>query len=259
MTKNTTKEIGEKIQKARKNKKMSRFKLAELVGVHETTVKRYEEATIKAFDIEKLKEFAKALDIPFMELINTQQLTSNSSFSLPKEDNPYISHQKFNQNIIEIFEKLTVVNDEVNGINKIDEIINPFITPKVVNGELLHNMEVYSYDQSINYLITHIIGVQISDNSLDGVTTLGYYALIDFFADYQEPTPGDYVAISIDNEFIIIRSFYKIGDNLIILKPDSQHSEFKTLVFENEDIQKIKFIGRVIGFVSPFLRPKKLF
>ena len=259
MQKDFNKEVGLKIFNARKNKKLSRAALGEVINLHESTIKRYEDGQIKTLDIEKMKEFAKVLDIPFMELINTQQLTSNSSFSLPKEDNPYISHQKFNQNIIEIFEKLTVVNDEVNGINKIDEIINPFIAPQVVNGELLHNMEVHSYDQSINYLITHIIGVQISDNSLDGVTTLGYYALIDFFADYQEPNPGDYVAISIDNEFIIIRSFYKIGDNLVILKPDSQHSEFKTLVFENEDIQRIKFIGRVIGFVSPFLQPKTLF
>ena len=34
------------------------------VNLHESTVSRYEKGTIKALDIDKLKEFAIALDVP---------------------------------------------------------------------------------------------------------------------------------------------------------------------------------------------------
>lgn len=57
----SNKEIGKKIFIARKKMKMSRAKLGEIVNLHESTVKRYEDGDIKSLDIEKMKEFAKAL------------------------------------------------------------------------------------------------------------------------------------------------------------------------------------------------------
>lgn len=56
-------EVGKKIFKARKQLNMSRAELGRKVNLHESTVKRYEDGQIKALDIDKMKEFAKALDI----------------------------------------------------------------------------------------------------------------------------------------------------------------------------------------------------
>lgn len=56
-------EVGLKMFNARKNLKMSRADLGKKVNLHETTIKRYEDGNIKSLDIEKLKEFANALDI----------------------------------------------------------------------------------------------------------------------------------------------------------------------------------------------------
>ena len=55
-------QVGNRIKKARKQKRMSMKDLGLKVNLHESTVSRYEKGDIKALDIDKLKEFAIALD-----------------------------------------------------------------------------------------------------------------------------------------------------------------------------------------------------
>ncbi len=56
-------EIGKKIYNARKNMSMTRAELGVVLELHETTIKRYEDGDIKTLSIDKLKEFANALDV----------------------------------------------------------------------------------------------------------------------------------------------------------------------------------------------------
>lgn len=62
MDQNMKKEIGQRLFEKRKEREMSRAELGKLLNLHETTVKRYEDGEIKNLDIEKLTEFAHALD-----------------------------------------------------------------------------------------------------------------------------------------------------------------------------------------------------
>ena len=56
-------EVGLRIKNARENKNMSMKTLGEKVNLHESTVSRYENGEIQVLDVEKMKEFADALDI----------------------------------------------------------------------------------------------------------------------------------------------------------------------------------------------------
>lgn len=60
---NINKEIGLKIHNARKNKKMTMKELGKKVGLHESTVSRYEKGDIQSLDIETIKKFAKVLGV----------------------------------------------------------------------------------------------------------------------------------------------------------------------------------------------------
>ena len=62
-------EVGERIRKARKNKKLSMKKLGEMLNLHESTISRYEKGEIQALDIDKLKEFADVLNVSPMYLM----------------------------------------------------------------------------------------------------------------------------------------------------------------------------------------------
>ena len=78
MNKNT---IGYKIFEIRKNKKMSRRKLAEFLGVHETTIKRYEDGDTKKIPINNLEKIAKYLDTSMEYLMDCKDNISKQSQS----------------------------------------------------------------------------------------------------------------------------------------------------------------------------------
>ena len=63
--------LGQKIYQARKAAKMSRAELGKLVGLHETTVKRYEDGDIKSPNYTKIEAFAEVLHINVQDLVNT--------------------------------------------------------------------------------------------------------------------------------------------------------------------------------------------
>lgn len=71
-------EVGRKLFNARKKKEMSRACLGKIVNLHESTVKRYEDGQIKTLDIEKMKEFANALDITPEFLMGWEEEVGNT-------------------------------------------------------------------------------------------------------------------------------------------------------------------------------------
>ena len=66
------KEFGNRMYNARKAKGLTMKELGKIVGLHESTINRYERGEIKSLDIEKAKEFAKALDISEAYLMGWQ-------------------------------------------------------------------------------------------------------------------------------------------------------------------------------------------
>ncbi|WP_407453584.1 helix-turn-helix domain-containing protein [Methanobrevibacter sp.] len=74
--------VGEKIHKARVNKKMSMKELGLKVNLHESTISRYEKGDIKSLDIDKLHEFAKVLDVSpeYISGWNEAQISSSKKY-----------------------------------------------------------------------------------------------------------------------------------------------------------------------------------
>ncbi|MFM9414418.1 helix-turn-helix domain-containing protein [Peptococcus simiae] len=56
--------VGRRIFTARKELGLTRKELGKKLSLHESTIKRYEDGDIKTLDIEKMIEFAKALNVP---------------------------------------------------------------------------------------------------------------------------------------------------------------------------------------------------
>ena len=62
-------DIIEKIKEAREAKGVSRYKLSQLTGIHESTLKRYEDGAIKKISFENLLKICEALGINIKEII----------------------------------------------------------------------------------------------------------------------------------------------------------------------------------------------
>lgn len=78
-------DVGLKIFTARKKLNMSRAELGKRVNLHESTIKRYEDGHIKSIDIDKLKEFANALDISPAYLMGWEECNSDKVKNTHKE------------------------------------------------------------------------------------------------------------------------------------------------------------------------------
>lgn len=63
MSKEEKEAIGKKLREARKRNKISIVQLGEMVGLHHSTISRYEQGKIDRLDIRKLKDFAKILNV----------------------------------------------------------------------------------------------------------------------------------------------------------------------------------------------------
>lgn len=62
-------DIIEKIKETREAKGVSRYKLSQLTGIHESTLKRYEDKAIKKISFENLLKICEALEINIKEII----------------------------------------------------------------------------------------------------------------------------------------------------------------------------------------------
>lgn len=109
-------DVGLKIFNARKNLKMSRADLGKKVNLHESTIKRYEDGHIKSLDIEKLKEFANALDISPVYLMGWEDV-NNKNVNIKNKDNISIKERKLLNNFNNLNE--TGKNEAIKRVSEL--------------------------------------------------------------------------------------------------------------------------------------------
>ena len=240
MERNFNQRVGLIIFKARKKKKLSRAALGEIVNLHESTIKRYEDGQIKTLDIEKMKEFAKALDIPPEELMgwNDPNLTNNIN--------------KFVQN-------LTNITDIASDIGLEEEdlitLFNSLIPPITVYGKVCAGDGIEALEDPIDEIgdpyyriVAKKFALLVDGDSMNNIVDDGMYAII-------QKTPvvknGEIAVVLIDNEVGMLKRFYRIDESTVILKPDSTNNEHKLMVFEGKEINRLHILGRYLGCVSP--------
>lgn len=78
------KELGKRLKKSRLELDLTLKELGKMVNLHESTIKRYEDGEIKTLDIEKIKEFSKALKINPVYLLGWEDVGEyNNSIMVP--------------------------------------------------------------------------------------------------------------------------------------------------------------------------------
>lgn len=241
------KEVGQKIFNARKAKKMSRAALGEKIGLHETTIKKYEDGNLKNVKISTLRDFAKALEIDMGDLIDKYPY-NNKQETLDKEVQKItvyncliktkgVTKQKDIEVSINNAKKdhhfFYPKNKEVAYLlkNAIDEIVNPY--PEYNSSSLIYS---------------ELFGLRVNDDSINKLALEGMYAIVRF----TRPSNGELAVIIIDDHPAIIREFRQYDKYTVGLKSWSYNDEYRHWLFEGkEDYSRLSIVGTVIGFVTP--------
>lgn len=232
------KEIGLKLFNARKNKRMSRAALGKIVNLHESTIKRYEDGEIKTLDIEKMKEFAKALDI-------SPEYLMGWSISYTPTPDGYIH-----------------VSDEIPGFKKEEYCYNPNIydCKKItVYGKVCAGDGTTAFEDPIDEIFNpypsvggEVFALQVHGDSMDKVVHDGMYAI---FKRQPIVENGEIAALLLDGSLGMLKRFYYVKEaDTVILKPDSTNPTHQALSFSDERINEITILGKLIGFISPLMK-----
>lgn len=130
MSNNINIEVGKRIFDARKKLKLSRVELGKKVNLHESTIKRYEDGQIKSLDIEKMKEFAEALEIDAKELMGWNDKIT--LFTAPGTGKSYA-----------FFDILNSLNDEgrKEALKRVEELT---YIPKYTNNDDIETMAAHN-------------------------------------------------------------------------------------------------------------------
>lgn len=166
-------EVGCRIKESRKKKNISMARLGELVGLHESTIQRYEQGKIKALDIEKISDFASALSVSPAYLMGWAR----------EED------VNFSKNLNFLMRRF---NETANGLSlkthinplRIRELINGYDNPttkelkvlaqhyKISNTDLLTNtlyLSDISYIESDKFNETMNLMMELNDDGIEKV------------------------------------------------------------------------------------------
>ena len=61
--------LGDKIKEIREEKGITQYRLAQLTGINRSTIKRYEENSIKKISLENLMKICNALGVDIKEIL----------------------------------------------------------------------------------------------------------------------------------------------------------------------------------------------
>lgn len=250
MTSDANKTIGKRLYTARRRKKLSRAKVAELMGVHETTVKRYEDGEVKSLDVEKLKDFSKILNIPLEQLIEIidgsyifeDNSNDKNTFALRLYDEVnFLGNTTLKERTAELDLKYPNPNEKFQFIVSLDnEIIELRYRTEFVNPYFLIIPDI------------ELVGVRIHDNGIDKIAPHGMYAIVEIFGNIGDEKileNGNLIMTIDKNNKVIFRHYSKHGDT-IVLTPNSTDKTIQPIVFFEEEIKQFRLLGRVQGFIT---------
>ena len=127
-----------------------------------------------------------------------------------------------------VYGKVCAVNGKEAFEDPIDEITNPYHR---IKGELF--------------------ALQVDGDSMDKIVTNGDYAIIQ-----KQPIVknGEIAVVLIDRDLAMIKRFYQVDSETVMLKPESNNLQHKPLIFIGSEINSLKILGRYIGAVKPMER-----
>lgn len=207
--------LGNRIRDARKAKNITLLELGKLVGISESTVKRYEDGSIKSVSIDMLKKFSTALNVQPADLMGWD---TSPKKTIPTFDYTHIP-----------------VGIAAGALESCEGLMD---LPTVNLPDFL----LGKYARNKNIVIMHVNGESMNNVIQNGATIAVLTGL-----ELESIHDGDIVIAATDKGEYTMKHYIDDEKNYrIILRPDSTDPSFTDLIFNYEEAQDIKIFGKVV-------------
>lgn len=209
----TNKEIGERIERRRKDLGYTLDYVAGELGVAKSTIQRYEKGTIEKLKLPVVESIARVLRV------NPSWLVGKSDHMMPDDALP--------ENIIPM--------PRMNQIPLIGTIAcgEPILAEENIEEQIDIPEHVHA-DFALRCKGDSMIGARIHDGDVVYIR--------------QQPAVdnGQIAAVLIEDEATLKRVY--VSPNTLILQPEN--SKYEPMVYSGDRLENVRILGKVVGFTS---------
>lgn len=217
--------VGLRIRAERQNKHLTLKELGALVGISESTTQRYEKGQIKSVDINIMKKFADALEIPTERLLGWDESGSPAA----PQDAP-AAFASFEYTLIPV------------GISagQMEDCEALSLLPKISVPDVI--MGPYARDPRIVFM-------RVNGESMNRVIDNGATIAVMTGLERCQIQNGDIVIARYDGAGYTIKRYYDLPEkHQIILTPDSDDPGFLPIPINYESPDDLRIFGRVVMY-----------
>lgn len=220
--------IGLRIKQIREEKGLTQEKLGKLLGMHKSTVQRYESAKIEKIKLPVIEAMAQILDV------NPEWLSDKSDIRTLYDKEQYNSG--------EVPDKYSNILLNILPIKKIKL---PLL------GEIACGQPIYADEQHELYIDVE------NDYGADFCLKANGESMINAGIDSDDivlikeasmVNNGEIAAVIIDDEATLKRVYYYPEKGKLILNPENPL--FEPLVYINEELNTIRIIGKAVAVIK---------
>lgn len=220
--------IGLRIKQIREEKGLTQGELGKLLGMHKSTVQRYEAAKIEKIKLPVIEAMAQILDV------NPEWLSDKSDIRTLYDKESYNSDE--NQN---------TYSNILPNIFPIKKIKLPIL------GEIACGQPIYADERHELYIdVDNDYGADFclkakGDSMINAGIDSGDIVLI---KEASLVNNGEIAAVIIEDEATLKRVYYYPEKGKLILNPENPL--FEPLVYINEELNTIRIIGKAVAVIK---------
>lgn len=210
--------VGERIKEVRLKRNKTLLEIANMLGVSEATVQRYESGNIKNLKLDTISKIASFLDVDPAYLMGWRNLPENIRIA---------SNYKYYP--ISVSAGLPI---EVNAITESD--VETISIPDVVMGKWAGDKDIFITrinGESMNNVFPHNSVIAVKHTELSNIKN------------------GEIVVYSDGGEYSVKRFINDTERNRLIFRPDSNDESFTDYIVPYSDAYNIKIHGKVVVYV----------
>lgn len=217
---------------------LSKTELGKRVGVSDTAIGMWENGKTSP-RMGKIQMIADVLGISTDELVFNQTQNTNK-VALKVVNEPTVAYRTTSPVIIEDKDESPtgwICSYPVYGS------ISAGIPLEMV--DLIEHVEIPSF---IYEKYPEAFFLKVNGDSMNKIIHDGMYALIN---PCEEGLNGEVYAVAINGYEATLKRFFKLN-NSIVLEPDSYNEEHKSQLFNQDEIESVKIIGKLVWVMAPY-------